>query len=227
MPPLTSSRPAGGRDSARHLLCGEHLCKTLGPFNVLGPFASMTRGRDNVFKRRLAMQGSSIAAIAVLVAATVGAMIVRDWGVSAEALLLTGGIILFLVALRLVLQQYAPPEAPSEGQEFTTAPVAPWSLAFAPLAFPTIVTPHGIAVLVVLVSASNAMVTEILALTAVVLVLDLLAMLFADRILKTAFVASSLNIAGAVMGVLQVALGVEVIVFALRLLGVVDPGRAA
>jgi MarC family integral membrane protein len=148
-------------------------------------------------------------------------------GVSAEALLLTGGIILFLVALRLVLQQYAPPEAPSEGQESTTAPVAPSSLAFAPLAFPTIVTPYGIAVLVVLVSASNAMVTEILALTAVVLVLDLLAMLFADRILKTAFVASSLNIAGAVMGVLQVALGVEVIVFALRLLGVVDPGRAA
>jgi hypothetical protein len=50
---------------------------------------------------------------------------------------------------------------------------------------------------------------------------------FADRILKTAFVASSLNNAGAVVGVLQVALGVEVIVFALRLLGVVDPGRAA
>ena len=48
---------------------------TLEPFNVLGPFASMTRGRDNVIKRRLAMQGSSIAAIAVVVAATVGAMI--------------------------------------------------------------------------------------------------------------------------------------------------------
>ena len=71
------------------------------------------------------------------------------------------------------------------------------------------------------------MVTEILALIAVVLVLDLLAMSFADRILKTAFVASSLNIAGAVMGVLQVAFGVEVTLFALRLLGVVDPGRAA
>lgn len=48
---------------------------TLEPFNVLGPFASMMRGRDNVIKRRLAMQGSSIAAIAVVVAATVGAMI--------------------------------------------------------------------------------------------------------------------------------------------------------
>jgi Sodium:alanine symporter family len=113
-----------------------------------------------------------------------------------------------------------------KGQESTTAPVAPSSLAFAPLAYPTIVTPYGIAVLVVLVSASNAMVTEILALTAVVLVRDLLTILLADRILKTAFVASSLNNAGAV-GVLQVALGVEVIVFALRLLGVVDPGRAA
>ena len=56
-----------------------------------------------------------------------------------------------------------------KGQESTTAPVAPSSLAFAPLACPTIVTPYGIAVLVVLVSASNVMVTEILALTPVVL----------------------------------------------------------
>jgi hypothetical protein len=38
---------------------------TLGPFNVLGPFSSMTRGRDNVFKRRLALEGTGIAAIAL------------------------------------------------------------------------------------------------------------------------------------------------------------------
>jgi multiple antibiotic resistance protein len=76
---------------------------TLGPFNVLGPFASMTCGSDNVFKRRLAVKGAGIAAIALIVAATIGAQTLRDWGVSTEALLLTGGIILSVVALRLVL----------------------------------------------------------------------------------------------------------------------------
>jgi multiple antibiotic resistance protein len=197
---------------------------TLGPFNVLGPFASMTFGRDDAFKRRLALEGTGIAAIALLIAATIGARTLRDWEVSTEALLLTGGIILFLVALRVVLQQYAPLEAPSERPVSTSAPAASSWLAFAPLAFPTIVTPFGIAVLVVALRLrpGNVAVAQILGLTAVVLVLDLLAMLYADRILKAPFVASSLNIVGAIMGVLQVALGVEVMLKALRLLGVFD-----
>jgi multiple antibiotic resistance protein len=200
---------------------------TLGPFKVLGPFASMTRGRDNAFKLRLAMKGTGIAAIALVVAATAGAKTLRDWRVSTEALLLAGGIVLFLVALQLVLQQYAPSESRSEAQESATVHAASSSLAFSPLAFPTIVTPYGIAVLILVLRLRpvNTAVVEILALTAVVLVVDLLAMLLADRILKTPFVASALNVVGAVMSVLQVALGVEIMLFALRLLGVIGPGR--
>ncbi len=220
-----------GQASASTITLGKiflFLFATLGPFNVLAPFSSMTIGRDNVFKRRLALEATGIAAIALLVAAIIAPMILRDWGVSTAALLLTGGLILFLVALRLVMQQYAPREAPSEGQASTIAPASSSSLAFSPLAFPTIVTPYGIAVLVVALRLrpGNTAVAEILALAAVVLVLDLLAMLFADRILKAPFVASPLNILGATMGVLQVALGVEVILSALRLLGLIDPGPA-
>jgi hypothetical protein len=73
----------------------------------------------------------------------------------------------------------------------------------------------------------NIAIAEILGLTVGVLILDLLAVLFADRILKTPFVASALNIVGAVMGVLQVTLGIEVVVVALRLLGVFDLVPAA
>lgn len=54
--------------------------------------------------------------------------------------------------------------------------------------------------------------------TALILMLDLLAMLFAERILKTPVVASALAIVGSVMGVLQVALGIQIVVLALRLL---------
>ena len=185
----------------------------------------MTRGRDDVFKRRLALQGTAVAAVALFFAATVGARTLRDWGVSTEALLLTVGIILFLVALRLVLQQYEPPKPPTEVLPTTPAPAAS-ALAFFPLAFPTIATPYGVGVLVVLLRLreSSAVVAEILGLTAVVLVLDLLAMLFQDRILKTRIVGSAVAIAGAVMGVLQIALAVEVMVFALRRLGVIATG---
>lgn len=192
------------------------LFMSLGPFNVIAPFAAMTRDRDAAFRRRLALRGTGIAAIALVVAATVGARILRNWEVSTESLLLTGGIILFAVALRRVMQQYAP---------LAQRPALPAteSMAFSPLAFPTIVTPFGISVLVVSLRLrpGNAAVMEIMGLTALVLVLDLLAMIFADRILRAPFVASSFQILGAVMVVLQVALGIEVMLYGLRLLGVV------
>jgi multiple antibiotic resistance protein len=96
--------------------------------------------------------------------------------------------------------------------------MASWSLAF-----PTIVTPFGIAVLVVTLRLrpGDLATGEILGLAAVVLILDLLAMVFADHILRAPFVSSALLILGSVMIVLQVALGIEVMLYALRLLGVV------
>ena len=79
---------------------------TLGPLKILGPFASMTRGHDAAFKRQLAVRGIVIATIALLAAATIGASILQKWGISIGAMHLTAGIVLFLVALRPVLEQY-------------------------------------------------------------------------------------------------------------------------
>lgn len=191
----------------------------LGPLNVIAPFAAMTRGQDDSLKRRLALRGTGIAALALLAAATLGSRILRNWQVSTEALLLTGGVILFLVALRRVLRQYTPLAA----AEAPAPPAVVSSLAFSPLAFPTIVTPFGIAVLVVALRLRPgvAAAAEVLALAGVLLVLDLLAMVYADRILETPFVSAALQILGSFMIVLQVALGIEMMLYALRLLGAV------
>jgi multiple antibiotic resistance protein len=194
---------------------------TLGPLKVFGPFAAMTRGRDASFKRRLAFEGTVNAAIAIVASATLGANVMEKWGVSAEAQLLTVGIVLFLIALRPVLEQYAPHESkPDAASPAVDKPVS--ALAFSPLAFPTIVTPYGIAVLILIVTLSrgnHARLLEILITAGFVLLLDLLAMLYADRVLKAPFVAPALAIIGAVMAVLQVALSVQAIVGALTLLG--------
>jgi hypothetical protein len=64
----------------------------------------------------------------------------------------------------------------------------------------------------------------ILAVMAVVLVLNLLAMLFGDRLLKSSPVASALGIVDSVLAILQVALGAQVVVDALRSLGFVGAG---
>jgi multiple antibiotic resistance protein len=184
---------------------------------MLGPFAKMTAGRNAAFKRRLALRGFVIALIAALASATLGASTLERWGISVAALTLTAGIILFLVALQPVLRQY---EARDGGPDASpdAAPPTVSSLAFSPLAFPTIVTPYGIAVLIIAVALSPRGIAGILSLVGIVLLLDLLAMLVAERVLKTPFLAATFAIAGAVLGVLQMALGVQAVANAVRVL---------
>jgi multiple antibiotic resistance protein len=194
---------------------------TLGPLKIIGPFVEMTRGQDKYFKRKLAFRGILIAAIAMLVAATSGAKTLIAWGVSVGSLKLAAGIILFLVALTPVLEQFKPKKTESLTPQPGKASNSLSSLAFSPLAFPTIVTPYGIAVLILLATLRSDHLPEIAGVLIVILVLNFLAMLFADFILKSAWIAALLGIMGTVMGVLQVALGVQVIVDSLHSLNVV------
>jgi multiple antibiotic resistance protein len=198
------------------------LVLTFGPFNVLAPFVSMTSERDAAFRRRLALEGTLIAAFAMLVAVTVGTRALKVWGVSSGALYVASGIILFLVALRPVLAQYAPREPRvSAAAESPSASVS--ALAFA-LAFPTIVTPYGIAVLVLLMTLAPEQSPGwrlILGVAGAVLVIDLITMLNAQRILKAAYVPAVLGVVGTVMAVLQIALAVQAVVVGLRLLRIV------
>jgi multiple antibiotic resistance protein len=82
------------------------------------------------------------------------------------------------------------------------------------------VTPYGVATLIVLL-ANRPDDMRILGLLAVVMILNLLAMLYADRILKMHGVASILLIIGTVLSVLQVALGIQMLFVGLYRLGII------
>jgi multiple antibiotic resistance protein len=217
----TSAQGRGGVRLWSHGEVFTFLFVALGPLNVIGPFAAITDGRGAAFKRRLALRGFLVATIALVVAATLGVKTLQAWGISVGALLLAGGAILFLVAIQPVLAGYsrerrveataaAAVEAPSEPE-----------LAFSPLAFPTILTPYGLALLILLFTlyplGSGGL--GILAIASLVLALDLLAMLCTDLLAKIPFVKPALTILGCVMGVLLIALGVQAIADGLRLLG--------
>ncbi len=197
----------------------------IGPLKVIGPFAKLTAGWDRGLKRRLAFQAIVTAAIGAFAAATVGSRLLQNWGISLGALLLTTGLVLFLVALRVVMEQYEP-HAHAEKADRPSAVARPTSvaaLAFSPLAFPTIITPYGAALLILLMTlraGQTEILLRIIGIAVVVLGRDLVAMLTADRILTTTAVRPTLGILGSVLSVLQVALGVQAIVEALRLLGV-------
>jgi multiple antibiotic resistance protein len=189
---------------------------TLGPLKLLGPFAQMTRGCDAAARRNLAFRATVISIVAIVFAAVTGASILTKWGISLGSLLLTAGLILFLVALKPVMEQFAQQSRVAAAP----APDVPLPTPMR-LAFPTIVTPYGIAILIVLVTLRGDTRTamQVLGVAVFVLLLDFIAMLFAQRILGTPLVPLALGIVEPVMGVLQVALGVSAVVRALSMLG--------
>ncbi|MGH8445988.1 MAG: MarC family protein, partial [Solimonas sp.] len=136
--------------------------------------------------------------------------------ISVPVLALTGGIILFLVALQTVLQQASGPSRIPQAE-----PQQGLHLAINPLAFPIIVTPYGIAAVIVfaaLMRDDNDAKLMLAGAVLLILTLDWLAMLFADTVLKWA--GTALQIFAVVLGVTQIALGLQVIMHNLALIGV-------
>lgn len=86
-------------------------------------------------------------------------------------------------------------------------------MAVSPLSFPTIVTPYGIAILIILMAAAQDSTRQIgiIGVLLGIMILNFLAMLFAHKIVKFIGVVITLQILGCVNGVLQVALGIELI----------------
>ena len=188
---------------------------TLGPFKILGPFMQLTRDLDEGKMKQIAVRAFVLAVIAVVVGGFAGRILAENWQISIAALTLAGGLIFLLVGLRLVLEQYQPVHAAP-----APLPEAPMAAALR-VAFPTVVTPYGIAAVIALLvnSPDAARTAGILAILIGVMVANLLAMLYARRIMGGLFLLA-LQIVGAVLGVLQVALAVQMILRGLHDLGV-------
>ena len=190
---------------------------TLGPLKVLGPFAKRTHGLDDATARKIAVLAFAIATVAVVVGGFIGRSLLIKWNVSLAAITLAAGVIFFLVALRQLLEQYEPPHQ----AEVAPLPASPFRAAMQ-LVFPVVLTPYGIAAVIASMAASHeAHRTEvIIALLVGVMVLNLIAMLFARRIMVGMGMVV-LQLLGAVLGVLQVALSIQVMIVGLQHLGVI------
>jgi len=187
----------------------------LGPNKVLAPFVKLTQGTDARYSRRLAFRAFLLSIAALAIAALLGEGFLTRYGIHVRVLNVTGGLIIFLVALQKVLQQYAPP-----GQAPETDSAPSLHQAARTLAFPTIVTPPGIAAVIIFltVSPTTAAKLQIGGLIVAILVLDLLAMLFARPALK--WLGTPLSLFDVVLGVIQVALGLEIMLVYLAAMGI-------
>jgi hypothetical protein len=80
----------------------------LGPIKILVPFVNLTRDADPVLRRLLATRAMLFSLAALALAGLLDRNILENFEISVPVLALTGGLILFLVALRTVLEQSLP-----------------------------------------------------------------------------------------------------------------------
>jgi multiple antibiotic resistance protein len=193
---------------------------TLGPNAVIAPFARATASSTVAVRRKVALIATGISLLAVLIAATIGIRVLGNWGVSTGALLIAAGIILFLVAIESIRSQYRLPEKATDdnGRD-----LPPRLLAYK-LAFPYVVSPFGVAVVILVLTTRPETVPllPILAMLGGIMLLNCVVMLNAQRIAASTWIGPAMAILGSVLGVLQAALGVQAVLVGLRMVGVIS-----
>jgi multiple antibiotic resistance protein len=188
----------------------------LGPTKIIGPFLKVTEGADRVLEKAIARNAIIFSGIALFIAGLLGEMILKKHSVPLPVLALAAGLILFLVAVQDTVRQFSF----STHESTVRAKTEPsMKLALDPLAFPVIVTPYGIAALIVFLSfaADVERQFQIGMIVVAILLLNFLTMLFARKVL--AGLGIVLAILGAVLSVVQVALGLQIIRQSLMAMG--------
>src|SRR4051794_26301832 len=147
---------------------------TLGPIKILAPYARHTMHFSAEADRKVAVRAFIIATAAALVGGLFGQSTLARWHIPIPVLMATAGVVLFAVALRQVLQQYDTGAAPNSDPLPSSATAAAMHVVF-----PLILTPYGIATVIVLLAESTtiARTAVILGLLVAVMCLNLAAML--------------------------------------------------
>ncbi len=184
----------------------------LGPIKLLGPFARITASSTEGESRGYAWKAILIAVATVLAASFIGCAMLEKWNVSPGALAIAGGILFFSVAFDIVIRPYRNDQAPGPAP----APAGP--RAILGQLVPAIVSPYGIAAVILILTISPGSTLQVVEMLVGIMALDLLAMLVARKIIP--LIALPLQIVGTVMGVLQVALSVQIVVYGVHLIAV-------
>jgi len=184
---------------------------TIGPADVAALFAALTTENSGAERRAMALKGTLIATIVLLLFAFFGEAALRLFGITLPALRVAGGVLLFLIAIDLV---FARPSGvttttPEENEEAVAKP----DISVFPLATPLIAGPGAIGAVILLVADAEGDRTQFIAVLAAliaVLLLTFVLLLVAVQMQRLIGV-TGLHVISRVVGVLLAALAVQFI----------------
>ena len=178
-------------------------------------FVKLTNGRDRSYARKAAIQATVFAFVICLFLVLTSSRTLSRYHIHPESLKIAGGLVLLISALRTIFP-------PAHHDEPAVQSDSPLAIALSPLATPVIVTPAGVAAVMIFVSVAPhepGMFRAIRIALISILALDFLTMYFADRIIRFPLTVPAIRLLGSVMLVVQVAGAVDLIVVALKSLG--------
>jgi multiple antibiotic resistance protein len=184
----------------------------IGPIALLPLFATTTAAASPELRSRIAGLSALFALGTLGIAVFVGAGVMQSAGTSRTALIIAAGIILTLTALRNIFD--AAPQANAQEGEPTSG------LALMPMTIPGIVTPMGVAIVILFASYFPDIADRlaILGVIAAIMVANYGAMRISHWFMRV-IGAVPLLILGAIFGVLQAAMGIEMIMSGIKLSG--------
>jgi len=186
----------------------------MGPIKVLLVYISMTENMEKDVRRAVARRTVTVAAVVGLGLFILGAFLQAVLHFSIGALTIFGGLILLILALTMVIGG----QKSSNGGHGDPDPM---SVAVSPLAIPLTLNPVGIVILMVasvqVNDIGNALI--IIAMIAVVALIDLVVLTSADRFAKYLSHAT-VELLERVLGILLGALAVELIITGINATGI-------
>ena len=185
----------------------------MGPIKVLLVYISMTENMEKNVRRAVARRTVTVAAAVGLGLFILGAFLQAILHFSIGALTIFGGLILLILALNMVI---GGGKSSNGGHEDTD----PMSIAVSPLAIPLTLNPVGIVILMVASVQVNDIGSAliIIAMIAVIALIDLVVLNSADRIAKHLSHAT-VELLERVLGILLGALAVELIITGINATG--------
>ena len=194
----------------------------VNPFSTMALFLSLTSGMSVPKQRYQALKASIIAAMIMLAVLYIGAVILHFFGISIGALRVTGGLIVAYMGFRILFPNVTP--TPGTAAHDSQKDDSDLDFAFMPLAFPSLVGPGAMAVVMSMTTHAGALpdITHRLLSYAAVSLSILLVALVTWLVLRTStkllhlLGPRGLSVMTQIMGLLLVCIGVQFVATGIR-----------
>ena len=184
---------------------------TIGPIDVAAIFAGLTTTATPTHRRTMALRGTLIATIILVLFALMGRHLLGSLGITLAALRTAGGVLLLLIAIDLVFARTSGGTSTIDEEEQEA--VLRQDISVFPIATPLIAGPGSMgAAILLMANAEGDLVRQAIVIGALlsILLFTLLALLLATR-LQQLLGVTGMHVISRVMGVLLSALAVQFI----------------